>query len=317
MPDPSLGTPQGTNPPAGSNKVSTFNYRYPLTKLTSADDYLKIDIFEYIPPGFEAIGDTFALPSSDSVGYSDIKGTIILPIPETIQDSNVAMWGESFFNPIAGSVARVVQEGLNSNSIDEARKKAKGATEALFGAASSGSTQKYLQALGITLGTNVLLGGSGTDVGKAASRLAGVVANSNIELIFTGVTLREGFSFSFDIVPRSQKEAEEVKQIIRTFKKTSAVQKGAASGAAAGLFLKAPNVYRIQYMSGGRPHPYLNKYKMCALRGMTVNYTGGGTYATYSDATPISMQMTLSFQELTPIYAEDYDTTIGSEGVGY
>jgi hypothetical protein len=39
---------------------------------------------------------------------------------------------------------------------------------------------------------------------------------------------------------------------------------------------------------------------------MSVNYTGSGTYATYSDATPVHMVMTLTFQELTPIYREDY-----------
>jgi hypothetical protein len=50
---------------------------------------------------------------------------------------------------------------------------------------------------------------------------------------------------------------------------------------------------------------------------ITVNYTGSGTYATYSDATPVHMTMTLTFQELTPIYAEDYETGTGSEGTGF
>ena len=59
-------------------------------------------------------------------------------------------------------------------------------------------------------------------------------------------------------------------------------------------------------MSGGRPHPFLNQFKICALNTMSVNYTGSGTYATYSDATPVHMVMTLTFQELTPIYREDY-----------
>ena len=78
------------------------------------------------------------------------------------------------------------------------------------------------------------------------------------------------------------------------------------TGAAAGLFLKSPSVFRLKYMSGGQPHPYLNTFKICALTGTTVNYTASGTYATYSDATPVHMNMTLQFQELTPIYHEDY-----------
>jgi hypothetical protein len=50
---------------------------------------------------------------------------------------------------------------------------------------------------------------------------------------------------------------------------------------------------------------------------MSVNYTGSGTYATYADATPVHMIMTLNFQELTPIFAEDYDKGPGATGVGY
>jgi hypothetical protein len=108
------------------------------------------------------------------------------------------------------------------------------------------------------------------------------------------------------MVPRSRKESDQIKDIIRFFKSESAAQKGAAAGEAAGLFLKSPSVFRLRYMSGGRSHPFLNQFKICALNAMSVNYTASGTYATYSDATPVHMQMTLTFQELTPIYREDY-----------
>ena len=48
---------------------------------------------------------------------------------------------------------------------------------------------------------------------------------------------------------------------------------------------------------------------------MAVNYTGENVYATYHDGTPVSMQLELSFQEVVPVYAEDY--TDGLLGVGY
>ena len=75
-------------------------------------------------------------------------------------------------------------------------------------------------------------------------------------------------------------------------------------------------------MSGGKSHPFLNQFKICALTNMSVNYTGSGTYATYSDATPVHMVMTLAFQELTPIYNEDYVNKDGEfkptlTGTGY
>jgi hypothetical protein len=144
------------------------------------------------------------------------------------------------------------------------------------------------------------------DFNQALSRQTGAVFNSNTELLFSGVSLRSGFSFSFDLVPRSKKESDEIKDIIRFFKSESAAQKGAIGGGAAGLFLKSPSVFRLRYMSGGKDHPFLNQFKICALNAMSVNYTASGTYATYSDATPVHMNMTLTFQELTPIYREDY-----------
>jgi hypothetical protein len=48
---------------------------------------------------------------------------------------------------------------------------------------------------------------------------------------------------------------------------------------------------------------------------MSVNYNGSAQYATYPDATPVHMQLTLQFQELSPIYAEDYKNS--DIGVGY
>ena len=48
---------------------------------------------------------------------------------------------------------------------------------------------------------------------------------------------------------------------------------------------------------------------------MSVNYTGSGQYSTFSDTTPVHMILTLQFQELSPIYAEDYENI--AEGVGY
>jgi hypothetical protein len=70
-------------------------------------------------------------------------------------------------------------------------------------------------------------------------------------------------------------------------------------------------------MSGGKHHPFLHRFKPCALTQMSVNYNGSAQYATYADATPVHMQLTLQFQELSPIYAEDYETEEGKYGVGY
>ena len=52
--------------------------------------------------------------------------------------------------------------------------------------------------------------------------------------------------------------------------------------------------------------PFLNKFKECALKNMTVNYTPEGNYATFRDGKMISYQITMSFQELEPVFNDDY-----------
>jgi hypothetical protein len=288
--------------------------RYPLTKLESSDDYLKITALEYKAPGFSPVQNSPTPLAAPTAGDPrDVKKELdyfILPIPEDIKDTNATGWGESSLNPLEAGTAGLLQN-LGSLDINAIKNTANTALDELTG----GSAQKFYTALGIKLGTNILFGGN-TSIDKTLSRYAGAVTNSNIELIFSGVSLRQPFSFAFDMVPRSQKEAQVVKQIIRKFKKYSAAKRQGV-GTGSGLFLKAPDVFRLEYMSGGNRHPYLNRFKICALTGVGVNYTGSGTYATYSDGAPVNIVLSLTFKELSPIYAEDYDTGIGAEGTGF
>ena len=118
------------------------------------------------------------------------------------------------------------------------------------------------------------------------------------------------------MTPRSEKEAEQCKLIIRTFKMNMAPK---VTGSGANLFLNTPNVFELRYKSGFRNHPFLHKFKQCFLTDISVNYTAEGVYATYENKEPISMTMDLTFKELEPIYDNDYfdergydsDSTVG------
>lgn len=290
--------------------------RYPLTKLESSDDYLKITALEYKAPGFVSPPDRFDAPTAGDP--NDIKKELdyfILPIPEDIKDTNAAVWGESFLNPLQVAAGGFLQGGLESASLEDAGKKLKSGFDKIMNELPSGSTQKLVNAALIAGGSNILLG-TGVKLNEVLSRYAGAVTNSNIELIFSGVSLRQPFSFAFDMVPRSQREAQVIKQIIRKFKQYSAAKKQGV-GTGSGLFLKAPEVFRLEYMSGGNRHPYLNRFKICALTSLNLNFTSSNTYTTYSDGTPVHMTLSLSFQELTPIYAEDYESGEGQTAIGY
>jgi hypothetical protein len=120
------------------------------------------------------------------------------------------------------------------------------------------------------------------------------------------------------MTPRDENERNNVVRIIRTFKKYMAASKGGDD--TTNLYLKTPNVFKLSYKKGANLHPFLHKFKDCALKGVSVNYTGENVYATYYDGTPISVVIDLNFQELTPIYNEEYaDPTTENVklGVGY
>ena len=249
-----------------------------------------------------------------------------LPIPQDINDSNTVTWGDDQMNifQLAGiSAANMIQEtGMNFNDAreivvnglfgkdDQGGNSFGGIDQRTQNAIKSAISGKAINALGGQINTNSALG-----------RAEGFILNSNLELLFDSVNLRT-FPFSVNFSPRSPVESQMVKHIIRAFKSSMAAKKNSDVGEATGqggVFLRAPDVFKLSYLHNGAPHPFLNKFKPCALTGMTVNYTNSGTYATYGDGVPISLKMNLIFKELNPIYHEDYEEfAMGdSKGVGF
>ena len=125
------------------------------------------------------------------------------------------------------------------------------------------------------------------------ARKEGVVPNSNLELLFSGPTLRQ-FSFVYKMSPRSKPEASIVNQILRFFKQGMSARKQNAKGGgelAGGrsYFLGTPNVFRLQYRTDeNEAIKGLNRIKTCALTGTSVNYTPEGAFASYEKGQPVS-----------------------------
>ena len=126
------------------------------------------------------------------------------------------------------------------------------------------------------------------------------------------------FSFVYKMSPRSKPEAKIVNQILRFFKQGMAAKKlnstgGAAEGRA--YFLGTPNVFRLQYRtSDNEAIKGINRIKTCALTGTSVNYTPEGAFASYEKGQPVSILLSLNFQELEPIYDTDYKQQGSADG---
>ena len=252
---------------------------------------------------------------------TDTQFYVELPIPKQISDGNAVDWGENSMNMFQMAGFQLAQGALGD-------KAAMQETQAVINALQQGDldnpglegTQEITQAMRAALGGMALnvFGGNITP-NQFMSRASGKILNSNKELLFNGVKLRE-FTFDFTFTPRSSKEGERAKKIIRKFKQHMSPRAGKEIGKGSeGFFVSSPDLFLLRYLSGGKDHPFLNSFKPCALTAFSVNYSQGGAYATYGsggDSTPVHMGVKMTFKETNPIYFEDYDEE-SVKGVGF
>jgi hypothetical protein len=322
------------------NKTNTNkadrNLRYPYAMLDSNTDYLRIDIATYSPPDLNlsdkdkgavvetgkidpdtkkeivTINKNFSLDTGSNVNKNIIKQakhTIILPIPQQLSDTSAISWGDAGLNALEAFGVSVTQGVMTQGAegIEQALSALKGNANVLL-------SEDVRKAVAAALsGEAIGLIGGNVSGSQLVSRATGQVFNPNLELLFEGVNIRS-FPFSFEFFPRNPKEADQVKRIIRTFKKSMSARKTGT----ADIFIKAPDVFQLTFMKGGSKHPFLNRFLPMALTNMNLSYTGSNTYSTFYDGTPTHMKLDLTFKELNPIYFEDYealeqakDTSVG------
>ena len=278
------------SPPQVAPQPTFEDLRYPYSTIDGTQDFIKFTALEYVRKGLTQGPDKSAR----------ILGNVILPIPAQLTDTNSVDYGQGSLNFIqeAGMEGATALIGGNVDRAKRAVTSLAGQAGANTDMVNNWFAMQAVNALGI---------GGQLDFNQLLARQTGGVINPNMELLFKGPTLRD-FSFLFKFTPRFQKEAQAVRSIIRTFKKNMAPRRGVTSAT-----LKTPNIFQIKYI--GKAADYLNKMKLCALKNVATNYTADGTFATYTDGSPISLTMTLSFTEIMPVYNEDYDSSVG--GVGY
>lgn len=301
---------------------------YPIDILKEQQDTLQITMYRYKAPlegvfsGNVDPGDIFKNGLQRNSALKESIATTILPIPSGIQDNNAISWGDNTMNNMTAAVTAGMIKNVGQQAGIQAALSLLNSTTG--GSLPTGAANQ-LTALGFagadlnnpivkTAITSLLLKNAGFEV-PAETILArgfGIVPNSNLELLFQGPTLRS-FGFNWRMSPRSVNEARNVKRIIRMFKQGSAPRKlNSQSGAgAASLFLGTPNVFKLSYKTAGNKEiSGLNKFKICALVNMSVVYAPDGQWAAYDEGQPVSLTMSLNFQEIEPVYESDYQTNI-------
>lgn len=314
------GSPEGGNPPfsiqelnrstiSGKSRQSYGDdLRYPLkmnqgVEAGNKQDVIRFTLYEYVPPNESGagVGSQFgtSVNSKTRITKSKPKGSAILPIQPTISDSNAVNWQSDSINPL-----ELAAFNLSTGAIEGGITGFENALNTVIGAIGNENEQNIRNAVtaafaSAAIGKNVF------------TRATGAILNPNVELLFNGPSLRV-FNYSFKLSARSKPESERIRQIIRFFKQGMSVQRTKSN-----LFLSSPDVFGISYLlRGDDDNPYMNRIKICALTNCSVDYTPTGSYMTFEDGSMVSYTLNLTFEELEPIYNDDYDE-LGENAIGY
>ena len=264
---------------------------------------------------------TSGLERGNNVGRrrKDVKGTVRLPIPNSIKSSNGVDWGEGRANAFEagafintqGAISDVLSGqknigGLIGSGVGELQKVIRDLDQ--IGQGQSG--QLLSSVLARTALSQI---GINVDPSQFIARSTGMAINPNLELLFSSPKLRT-FTFVFQFAPDDEDEATEVRKIQRFFKQGMLPTNSSGGNPSAKLYLGSPNVYRLCYKNNKKRIKGLNIFKICALTSCEINFTPENVYQAYEDETAVSMPvrsfMSLTFTELTPIFANDYDLEI-------
>ena len=278
---------------------------FPTTLRTDKDaqDFLKFDMMAYKPSKMKGnVDDIKSLGIDREPTDRESIGTVVLPIPGGIRDQQNVSWNSESINAVELAAAQLALTMIEKNisaGVDLLSEK----------------VQKALETEDTKAAVSTFLAGQAAGGKDIMARTTGAIMNPNMELLFNGPQMRN-FSFSFLLAPRDDKEAKTVISIIRFFKQGMAPIRSKSR-----LFLKSPHTFRLAYKhrtrlnkegegSGqkktSRDHPYLNKFKECALGSLGVDYAPNGNYSTYEDGVMTAYRLTMNFREMSPIYNDDY-----------
>jgi len=255
----------------------------------------------------------------DDPEVSDLKN-IVLPIPQDLSNELQAVWqGKQFTTGGRAAIA-----GLAGGQFHYASQMLNNIT----------GHMKAAQTAINTAALNAIPGvGGNIEFNDVSGSTSGIVINPNAELMYDSPEMRE-VGMVFKMVPRNKDESNIIRDIYQTFRKASLPSFGGSSkakemfvtpntedgtGAASELgpqdeinmitaennWIRVPSLCKFTFMKGGTKHPHLIQFKPCAISKVEVNYTADGTYATYSDGAPLSVELTLNFMETKVIFKKD------------
>ena len=132
---------------------------------------------------------------------------------------------------------------------------------------------------------------------QSGAAAAGTPINPCVEVLFTTTALRE-FQFDFVMVPRNEKEAETIQEIVKTLRFHSApeVVRG-------GFTFVPPAEFDITFYHRGVENMHIPRINTCVLTEVEADYSAEtNSWQTYRTGHPVATRLRLMFREVEMVH---------------
>ena len=214
-----------------------------------------------------------------------IQDSIAMYLPPNVEDNTTAGYND-FRTGMAGFLAaggsKALAQGGDAAAITQS---VLDSAEGLIGKAG----QKIVSEI-----AEVALGAEGAN--ELINKAFGVADNPYMEVLFDAMALRT-FTYTFNMAPRNEQEAAEIKNIIQVFRFHMTPELRGEQN----RFIGLPSEFDIHYMFLSKDgvaseNTFYNKIATCVLTSCAVNYTPNGVKS-FEDGGPTATTMTLTFKE--------------------
>ena len=300
-----------TNPRFKGTGISSQDKKDQSSLYESVSNFIGFDsiIEGYSNAGLDFVTDKLGFERYGSTISQSRNTAIVERAPTTRLDTAIALYmpptvnvtyASNYVDTEIGSAANLA--GKIFDGADAAQGVANNITQAvnqMLDKEAIGEFADFLRKMG--------LGAAGIIPGAQGARelyemKQGFIMTNRMELAFKGLPKRS-FQYTFKMIPKSEKEANEVRNIVNAFKINMLPEMVDSSTKR----LRVPNTFDIKYMYVGQENEYLHKISTCVLENMNVTY-GGDRYKTFEanaeGAPPVETTITLNFKEMEQITRE-------------
>ena len=213
-------------------------------------------------------------------------------MPSSIQVTYGTKYDDEAIGGLAAAAASIYQATGGSTSFGDALKD------------QLGNIAEDVKKKGLKVVLDIADGAGITGARNAFEITTGAVIADRMELAFKNVD-RRSFQYTFKMIPKNSREAEEIRKIVFAFKANMLPEMLEGRNRDT---MTVPNTFNIQYMYKGKENDYVHRVSECFLDNVQVTY-GGDRYKTFEPhaddgAPPVETSITLSFKEIEIITRE-------------